>query len=307
MFLGLAVRHFSLFGSTEEPVARLTKESRLRGQELHTCGKGNKHPVLKRQSPNLADSANYRSEHINESTLTNRVVRVEGRERVVVDCRRCCICFLLRTLVITLWFVHLFLSCGKQELFNSTASIQPWTNGWVTEEKASSLNYGGVVKTKPRLYLTAQEVWRLHWCPSPAPVCPAPPCCADRLLPRLVRLLFQGRSCWRCVHSLQEAPRQPAEPQQRIQLSVHFLNRCQGPNYFIFPSPKPIDSKQLYLSEGEDPVAQWPVQSHVATPVQVVLVHTLTHGRQTPQVQRPPLLIPPKNHTSRYSRQGGVV
>lgn len=42
MFLGLAVRHFSLFGSTEEPVARLTKESCLRGQELHTCGKGKK-------------------------------------------------------------------------------------------------------------------------------------------------------------------------------------------------------------------------------------------------------------------------
>lgn len=70
-------------------------------------------------------------------------MRVEGRERVVVHCRRCCICFLLHTLVITLWFVHLFLSCGKQELFDSTAQIQPLDNGRVTEEKVSSLNYGG--------------------------------------------------------------------------------------------------------------------------------------------------------------------
>lgn len=50
MFLGLAVRYFSLFSSTEEPVAHLTKESCLRGQELHTCRKGKKHPVLKLQS-----------------------------------------------------------------------------------------------------------------------------------------------------------------------------------------------------------------------------------------------------------------
>lgn len=103
MFLGLAVRHFSLFGSTEEPVAHLTKESCLRGQELHTCGRGGKPSSAQAsKSPNLADSADYRSEHINETNLTNGVVRVEGRERVVVDCRRCCICFLLHTLVITL-------------------------------------------------------------------------------------------------------------------------------------------------------------------------------------------------------------
>lgn len=37
MFLGLAVSDLGLFGSTEEPVACLTKESCLWGQELHTC------------------------------------------------------------------------------------------------------------------------------------------------------------------------------------------------------------------------------------------------------------------------------
>lgn len=148
------------------------------------------------------------------------------------------------------------------------------------------------------LYLTPQQVWRLHWCPSPVPVVPAPPCCAHCLLPRLVQLLFQGPSCWRCVHFLQEALRQPVEPQQRIQLSVHFLNRCQGPSYFIFPSPKPINSRRLYLSRVEDPGAQRSAQSHMVTPVQVGLVHLLTYGRQTPQVQRPPLLSPPKNQAS---------
>lgn len=154
-----------------------------------------------------------------------------------------------------------------------------------------------VEKAKPRLYLTPQQVWCLHWCPSPAPSGPAPPGCADCVLPRLVLLRVQGLSCWRCVHLHQEALRQPVEPQLRIQLSVYFLNRCQGPNYFIFPSPKPISSRRLYLSQVEDPVARRSAQSHVVTPVQVVLVHTLTYGRQTPQFG-PPLLIPPKNQTS---------
>lgn len=70
-------------------------------------------------------------------------------------------------------------------------------------------------------------MWCLHWCPSPAPVAPAPPCCVGCLLPRLVQLLFQGLSCWRCVHFLREALRQPVEPRQRIQLSAYFLNICQ--------------------------------------------------------------------------------
>lgn len=82
-----------------------------------------------------------------------------------------------------------------------------------------------------------------------------------------------------------------------------FSRQMSGPNYFIFPSPKPINSRRLYLSEVEDPVAQRSPQSHMMTPVQVVLVHTLTHGRQTPQVQRPQLLIPPKNQTSHHDIQ----
>lgn len=117
-------------------------------------------------------------------------------------------------------------------------------NGWVTEEKASSewwwcssIQNGKhhVEEPKPRLYLTPQQVWCLHWCPSPVPVGPAPPCCADCLLPRLVQLLFQGLSCWRCVHFLQAALRQPVEPQQRIQLSLYFLNRCQDQITLLSP------------------------------------------------------------------------
>lgn len=49
---------------------------------------------------------NYRSDHINESNLTNRVVGVEWRERGVVNGRRCCIYFLLHSLGIALWFVR---------------------------------------------------------------------------------------------------------------------------------------------------------------------------------------------------------
>lgn len=141
MFLGLAVRHFSLFGSTEEPVAHLTKESCLRGQELHTCGKGKKkHPWLKLQRVQTWLTVPTTGQNINETNLTNRVVRVEGRERVVVDCRRCCICFLLHTLVITFWFVHLFLSCGETRALQFYCIDSTLINGWLTEEKASSLN-----------------------------------------------------------------------------------------------------------------------------------------------------------------------
>lgn len=82
-----------------------------------------------------------------------------------------------------------------------------------------------------------------------------------------------------------------------------FSKQMSGTNYFIFTSPMPINSRRLYLSQVEDPVAQRSPQSHMMTPVQVALVHTLTHGRQTPQVQRPLLLIPPKNQTSHHDIQ----
>lgn len=83
MFSGLAVCDLSLFGSTEEPVAHLTKESRLWGQELHTCGKRKKEEKKKQQE--LKDwltvtTENSRCDHGNGSMSHQQacVGRMEG-------------------------------------------------------------------------------------------------------------------------------------------------------------------------------------------------------------------------------------
>lgn len=141
MFLGLAVRDLSLFGSTEEPVARLTKESRLWGQELHTCEK-------KKGKSSRCSKAGWlwqlkTTDPINEPNLTNRGVWVEWRERGVAVSRRCCIYFHLHTLGITLWFVCSFLCFGKQDKRKMQHSVQRYCrvspllelSGWRSRKK----------------------------------------------------------------------------------------------------------------------------------------------------------------------------